>query len=172
MYGKRCGPSGVQNLSKKRYVVVVFILGLALLGVLSVRSHDLRWLGGSAGESNHLMLDQSMFAVPMAPKPSGTNVSVIGVLGTYTIAPVCKLSNPPCAIRDTRVYYVTVNSRNYRLIFQNGTSIPEPFLGSLAVITGIYVTPSQFQADQYTPLLYFYGDIYVRVIAYIHTLPH
>lgn len=102
--------------------------------------------------------------------PAGMNVSVIGTLKNYKVAPACSLSNPPCAIFDTVLYYVVVNGRNYRLIFSNGTqSIPNT--GSYVVVTGLYITPSTYAASQFTPYLQFYGDIVVTTISYFQDFP-
>jgi len=110
-------------------------------------------------------------SVLMYPNPDTGNITVLGTIGTYTLAPACSLSSPPCAITQTTIYYVTVNGRNYRLLFQNRTSVPDLLLGSSAVVTGSYVTPSTFKANEWTPVLYFYGDIYVKLITYYHILP-
>ena len=105
-------------------------------------------------------------------KPIGVNVTVLGVMKTSVVAPVCSLSNPPCAISPTSIYYVVVNGRNYRLIFPNSTSVPPKVAGSNVVITGFYVTPSTFNGDQWTPTISFYGDIYVQKVSFFLQLPH
>jgi hypothetical protein len=105
------------------------------------------------------------------PKPSGVNVTVLGVMKASIIAPTCSLSNPPCAISPTSIYYIVVNGRNYRLIFPNSTSVPGNVVGSNAVITGLYITPSTFNVDEWTPSISFYGDIYVQKMTFFLQLP-
>lgn len=169
---------GVSTLKNEKYVIVAITVALTFLVVLSVQSYGSGWPGLTPRDSKSPMLDQStsmkpsvMPAISTASKPSGTNVTVIGTVGTYTVAPTCRLSNPPCAIANTLIYYVNVNGRSYRLLFTNRTSVPEPLIGSNVVVTGLFVAPSAFRADQWTPLLYFFGDIHVQVITYFHTLP-
>jgi hypothetical protein len=105
-------------------------------------------------------------------RPSGVNVTILGVMKASVVAPTCSLSNPPCAISPTSIYYVVVNGRNYRLIFPNSTSVPGSVMGSNVVITGLYITPSTFNVDEWTPSLSFYGDIYVQKVTYFLQLPH
>lgn len=172
-YRKPHEPGVVAVLKNGKYVAVGVILALTLLIVLFVQSYESLSLYGA---SKNPVLDQSSVNPSPAPvistaKPSGVNVSVIGKLGTITVAPACSLSYPPCAITNSVVYYMIVNGRNYRLIFTNTTKVPEPLVGSYVVVTGLFVTPSAYRADQYTPLLHFFGDIHVQVITYFHTLP-
>jgi hypothetical protein len=101
----------------------------------------------------------------------GINVTVLGVLQIASVAPTCSVANPPCALQATLIYYVVVNGRNYRLVLSDGTSIPDNVSGWNAVVTGSYVTPSKFEAGQWTPPLYFFGDIHVHKITYYQTLP-
>lgn len=160
-------------MKNEKYVAAGFILMLTLLVILSVQSFNALSLYETSGNP---ILRQSLMSPSPAPafssvRPSGVNVSLIGKLGIITIAPVCSLSNPPCAITNSVLYYMVVNGRNYRLIFTNTTNVPEPLVGSYVVITGLFVTPSLYRADQYTPLLHFFGDIHVQVLTYFHTLP-
>jgi hypothetical protein len=99
------------------------------------------------------------------PNPISPNVTVSGVITSSTISPACSLSSPPCAISDSPLYYITANGWNYRLIFPNSTKIP--LNHSHIFVTGVYVTPSTYQASQWTPHMYFRGDIYVTNYYYI-----
>jgi hypothetical protein len=54
------------------------------------------------------------------------------------------------------------------LILSDKVRIPSSVTGSSVVVSGLFVTPSAFQADQWVPPLFFFGDIYVRVIWYYH----
>lgn len=105
------------------------------------------------------------------PNPHGYNVTVLGVMKSSQVAPACALSNPPCAISPTSIYYVVVNGRNYRLLFANDTFIPANVTGTNVVVTGAYVTPSTFNASQWTPAISFYGDIYVYKVTFFLKLP-
>jgi len=158
--------------------MVGIVVSLALSVVILFQLPDFGLSGSLQRVSQSPVLDQSksveadaLSTISPLAKSLGVNVTVIGTVGTYTLAPACSLTTPPCAITETVVYYVTVNGRNYRLLFQNRTSVPDPLLGSYAVVTGLYVTPSLFRANDWTPVLSFYGDIYVQVITYFHTLP-
>jgi hypothetical protein len=63
------------------------------------------------------------------------------------------------------LYYITVNGVNYRLIFP--VSMKLPINGLRIMVTGTYVTPSTYQSSQWTPELYFGGDIYVISYSYV-----
>lgn len=104
---------------------------------------------------------------PPPLKNSGVNVTLVGVIGWSTVAPACSISNPPCTIVDTPIYYVIINGMNYRLILSNSTAPPE-VLGYRVIVTGLFVTPSAFDTSQWTPSIVFNGDIYVQSITYFH----
>jgi len=99
------------------------------------------------------------------PNPINKNVTIAGTMTSSVIAPVCSLASPPCAIANSPLYYITVNGWNYRLIFSNSTTLP--INHSQIMVTGVYVTPSTFQASQWTPQMYFKGDIYVITYSYV-----
>jgi hypothetical protein len=160
-------------MRRERYVIVaIVIIALTIVTVPYYHAFDFR-------SSTAVSQNQPALSPPMVPNPSyglgaklpGVNVTVLGVMKASVVAPTCSLSNPPCAILDTSIYYVVVNGRNYRLIFQNSTSIPVNVTGSNVVITGLYVTPSTFNADQWTPAISFYGDIYVQKVNFFLILP-
>jgi hypothetical protein len=137
--------------------LAAIIIGLAFFAIPSIQSH------------NPQVVTRSVSPKEFSPQV-GVNVTVLGVIKAANLAPACSLSNPPCTIPETAVYYVVVNTRNYRLIFSN-TSEPPDVLGFHVIITGLYITPSTFQAYQWTPSLFFYGDIYVQKIVYFLRLP-
>jgi len=99
------------------------------------------------------------------PNPLDKNITIAGTMTSSVIAPVCSLASPPCAIANSPLYYITVNGWNYRLIFSNSTTLP--INHSQIMVTGVYVTPSTFQASQWTPQMYFKGDIYVITYSYV-----
>jgi hypothetical protein len=99
-------------------------------------------------------------------QPRYQNVSVIGTLKVLKLAPACSLAVTPCSTPATQIFYVVVNGRNYRLIQPSSMNIPESLTGSSVVVSGLYVTPTTFQANQWVPPLFFFGDIYVRTIWY------
>ena len=80
------------------------------------------------------------------------------------VTPTCALSTPPCAIANSPLYYITVNGWNYRLIFSNSTKLP--LNHAHIMVTGIFVTPSTYQATQWMPEMSFRGDIYVTAYSY------
>jgi hypothetical protein len=99
------------------------------------------------------------------PNPANGNVTVAGTMTSSIVSPVCALSTPPCAIANSPLYYITVNGWNYRLIFSNSTKIP--LNHAMITVTGVYVTPSTYQASQWTPQITFHGDIYVITYSYV-----
>jgi hypothetical protein len=102
------------------------------------------------------------------PNPISPNVTVVGVMTSAVVAPACSLSNPPCAIVDSSLYYVTVNGWNYRLIFPHSMKVPMNHAHIL--VSGVFVTPSGYEVNQWTPQMYFLGDIYV--VAYYYVSPY
>jgi hypothetical protein len=103
---------------------------------------------------------------PYTGIPIHENVTVLGTLEVLTLAPTCGLAVNPCSSPETQIFYVVVNGRNYRLILSD--PIPAILAGSSVVVAGLFVTPSTFQADQWIPQLFFFGDIYVQGIWYYH----
>jgi hypothetical protein len=63
------------------------------------------------------------------------------------------------------LYYITVNGVNYRLIFP--ASMKLPIAGAQILVTGVYVTPSTYQASQWASQVSFRGDIYVIKYSYV-----
>jgi len=109
------------------------------------------------------------FAPPSAdqinyPNPINKNVTVVGTMTSSIVTPTCALSTPPCAIANSPLYYITVNGWNYRLIFSNSTKLP--LNHAHIMVTGIFVTPSTYQATQWMPEMSFRGDIYVTAYSY------
>jgi len=102
------------------------------------------------------------------PNPINPNVTLTGVLTLTMVSPTCALNNPPCAMSAGSLYYITVNGVNYRLIFPSSMKLPVK--GLRIMVTGIYVTPSTYQANEWTPQLSFTGDIYV--ISYFYVSPY
>ena len=105
---------------------------------------------------------------PNYPNPVNPNVTFTGVLTSTVVSPTCALNNPPCAMSAGSLYYITVNGANYRLIFP--ASMKLPIKGLHIMVVGTYVTPSTYQATQWTPQLSFRGDIYV--ISYTYVFPY
>ncbi len=99
------------------------------------------------------------------PNPLNPNVTLVGTMTSLSVAPVCSLSNPPCAISNHPLYYITVNGVDYRLVFPNSTKLPQN--NARISVTGVFVTPSTYQASQWTPQMYFRGDIYVTSYTYV-----
>ena len=174
-------------MSKRKYWSVVLILLAILVAIPSVRSYELPNATATSKESTRAAIEldtpdsgftlkmSSSDCVPGKCQPQGDapkNVTVLGVLVFSSISPSCSLSTPPCAIDNSWIYYVIVNGRNYHLIFSNTTSVPQNVNGWNVIVTGSYITPSTFNAHNWTPDLNFQGDIYVHRISYYRTLPH
>ena len=151
-------PGGSQ-LHKSRLVLgVLMLVGITIAAV--------SYYGLSSAISRQTMSSPAFGpGVQQYPNPNYTNVTVIGEMRVSSISPTCSLSNPPCAIAGSTVYYIIVWGSFYRLIFPNSTVLPAS--GSHIVVTGTYVVPSTFKADEWTPSLEFRGDIYVRAFSYV-----
>ena len=105
------------------------------------------------------------FSPPIYSNDTNQTLTLTGPITTTAVSPMCALySNPPCAMSIGTLYYITISGVNYRLIFP--TSMKPPTNGLRIVVTGTYVTPSTYQSNQYTPALYFRGDIYVTSYSY------
>ena len=160
-------------MTRERYVIVaIVIIALAIFAIPYYHAINLQSSIVSGQNQPALSPSESNPSLsPPVKTPGPINVTVIGVLKNSILAPTCSLYNPPCAMPDTSIYYIVVNGRNYRLLFQNSTLIPSNVTGSNAVVTGLYVTPSTYKADQWTPIMSFYGDIYVQKVTYFLILP-
>jgi len=154
-------------MTKERFVAAaIVIIALSIVAIPYYNAYELRNRNPPVASPSFNPNDSSF-----PPNPYGYNVTVLGVMKASQIDPACALSNPPCAISPTSIYYVVVNGRNYRLIFSNETSIPANVTGTNVVVTGEYVTPSSYNAAQWTPSITFYGDIYVYKVTFFLKLP-
>jgi hypothetical protein len=99
------------------------------------------------------------------PNPISPNITVTGVMTAVVISPACSLSTPPCAVVNTPLYYVNVNGWNYRLVFPQ--SMKAPMNRARILVTGVFVTPSDYVENQWTPQISFRGDIYVVSYSYV-----
>jgi len=154
-------------MTKERFVAAaIVIIALSIVAIPYYNAYELRNRNPPVASPSFNPNDSSF-----PPNPYGYNVTVLGVMKASQIDPACALSNPPCAISPTSIYYVEVNGRNYRLIFSNETSIPANVTGTNVVVTGEYVTPSSYNAAQWTPSITFYGDIYVYKVTFFLKLP-
>lgn len=126
-------------------------------------------LQASSGHSNTKPLTLSFAPGPndqiSYPNPINKNVTVAGTMTSAIVSPTCSLATPPCAIADSPLYYITVNGWNYRLIFSNSTKLPLNHANIM--VTGVFVTPSTYQASNWMPEIYFRGDIYVITYSYV-----
>ena len=114
----------------------------------------------------HILAAPPYYGVGAGIEPIHENVTTRGTLKVLTLTPTCSLTINPCSYPDTQIFYVVVNGRNYRLILPDTVQIPASLAGSSVGVTGLFVTPSTFQANQWIPRLFFTGDIYVQVIWY------
>lgn len=146
----------------------IALLAVAFLVMATVYSYNLVAPSKSAVSPQVMSAPPPTVGVGGGLQPSYQNVSVIGTLKVLTLAPTCSLVVNPCSTPETQIFYVVVNGRNYRLIPSKTVHIPASLAGSNVVVSGLYVTPSTFQADQWVPPLFFFGDINVRVIWYFN----
>lgn len=156
---------------REKYLVAAFvIIAFTIVAFPYYQAYNLHSSTIAQGPATTPSMEASP-SFSTRPKAPGVNVTVLGVMKASVVAPTCSLSNPPCAISPTSIYYVVVNGRNYRLIFPNSTSVPANVTGSNTVITGLYITPSTFNVDEWTPSISFYGDIYVQKVTFFLQLP-
>ncbi len=149
-------------MSRAKYtLVVVSIITLAVAALAYSQVYQ-----ADSGQ-RQLVSSPSFGPRPPGLNPTGVNVTVMGILRGSSVVPSCSLSNPPCAEVNTPIYYVVINGWNYRLIFPNSTEPPD-VMGQRVLVTGLFLTPSSYDTAQWTPSLYFYGDIYVQTIIYLH----
>jgi len=112
----------------------------------------------------HILAAPPYYGVGAGIEPIHENVTVRGTLKVLTLAPACRLAGNPCSFPDTQVFFIVVNGRNYRLVLSDTVQIPASLAGANIGVTGLFVTPSTFQTNQWVPGLFFAGDIYVQVI--------
>jgi hypothetical protein len=139
----------------------IFLAAIAITLVLIVsQAHTIY--------SNRTSLSTHAFAPQPSsiiyPNPISPNVTVGGIMTSTTIAPTCSLASPPCAFSDSPLYFLVVNGWYYRLIFPNSTR--PPVNHSHIIVTGVFVTPSTYQENLWTPTMNFAGDIYVMTYSY------
>jgi len=164
-------------MTRERYAIaaaaiVVVIMTIAFVAIPYYNAYELSTPPVIQNSpSSNAPLSQPTDSNAFPPPPEAHNVTVLGVLKTSQMNPACALNSPPCAISPASIYYVVVNGRNYRLIFADNIVIPNNVSGSNVIITGAYITPSTFNAGQWTPSLNFYGDIYVYKVTFFYTLP-
>lgn len=150
----------MKSMAHARSIIV--LVAVAFLIVASVYTYNY------VGSKNSKLIDHALSSASIGIQPVGENVTVIGTLKVLTLAPSCSLLATPCTNPETQILYIVVNGRNYRLILSPIADLPEVLSGSHVVVSGLFVTPSAFQVDQWTPSLRFFGDIYVQVIWYAH----
>jgi len=146
---------------KKYALTAALVIGLVTVAILACSIHS------AANTPLATAFAPSPYQSINYPNPINKNVTIVGTMTSSVVSPTCALAEPPCAIANSPLYYVTVNGWNYRLIFPNSTKLPLPLNHSQISVTGIYVTPSTYQANQWSPQMYFRGDIYVTSYTYV-----
>ena len=137
------------------------ILGTVLVGAIVVVVFQAYLLSSLVSS----LASSPSFSPPIYSNATNQTLTLSGPITATVVSPMCALySNPPCALSIGTLYYITIDGVNYRLIFP--ASIKPPTNGLGIIVTGNYVTPSTYQSNQYTPALYFRGDIYVVSYSY------
>jgi hypothetical protein len=154
-------------MKRTRYIlaailVIAFIAAASAVAIYSSNSVAKQTLSSPAFGPG---LESS---VPNYPNPIHQNVTLTGVMTSSVVSPACALANPPCAIAASSLYYITVNGRDYRLIFSNSTQLPMNH--ARISVTGVFVTPSSYKSNLWDPEMTFQGDIYV--ISYYYLSPY
>lgn len=150
--------------TRKHVKSAISLVAVAFLIMAAVYSYNSVVPNNSMAKPHILAAPPPSVGVGGGIQPIHQNVTVLGTLKVLTLAPTCSLAVNPCSSPATQIFYVVVNGRNYRLILSERVQIPASLAGSSVVISGLFVTPSTFQADQWVPPLFFFGDIYVRTI--------
>jgi hypothetical protein len=153
-------------INRRHAKYAVAIMAVAFVVMAAAYSYNLATPKQAAARPEVVGALPPSIGVGGGVQPRYQNVSVIGTLKVLRLAPACSLQIKPCSTPASQIFYVVVNGRNYRLIPPFSMNIPESLTGSSVVVSGLYVTPSTFQADQWVPPLFFFGDIYVRTIWY------
>jgi len=148
-------------LHRKKLGLGLFLLAAITMVCLSYSA--LSYIAAQKEALPYTVLDQ---VAQTYPNPGHTNVTLIGSMTGLTINPTCGYLNPPCAIAAAPLYYIEVYGTNdkIRLIFPNATVIPVN--GAHLIVTGMYVTPSTYKPNQWSPAMTFQGDLYVRSYSY------
>ena len=100
---------------------------------------------------------------------TGLNATVVGTVHEISLAPVCSMSNPPCAVPNSVIFYLTTNGHTYRLLFVNGEPVSAltPYVGRQVVANGLVVVPSLASSQWALPApLTFDGDFYIRSVLF------
>ena len=152
--------------NRKHVKSAISLVAVAFLVMAAVYSYNSVVPNNSMAKPHILAAPPPSVGVGGGIQPIHENVTVLGTLKVLTLAPTCSLAVNPCSNPETQIFYVVVNGRNYRMILSDKVRVPASLAGSSVVVSGLFVTPSAFQADQWVPPLFFFGDIYVRVIWY------
>ena len=152
--------------NRKHLKSAISLVAVAFLVMAAVYSYNSLVPNNSMVKPHILAAPPPSVGVGGGIQPIHENVTVLGTLRVLTLAPTCSLAVNPCSSPESQIFYVVVYGRNYRLILSDKMQIAASLAGSRVVVSGLFVTPSAFQGDQWVPSLFFYGDIYVRVISY------
>ena len=152
--------------NRKHLKSAIALVAVAFLVMATVYSYNSVVPNNSMVKPHILASPPPSVGVGGGIQPIHENVTVLGTLKVLTLEPACSLAVIPCSNPETQIFYVVVNGRNYRLILSYKVQITASLAGSSVVVSGVFVTPSTFQAGQWVPPLFFFGDIYVRTIWY------
>jgi hypothetical protein len=163
-------------VSKGKFIVTAFLLSAVVMvlfasvyqpSVQGVQFNSNLVLGGS-GMPGTKSPSSIQFAATYTAM-TGLNATVVGTVHEIALAPVCSMSNPPCAIPNSVIFYLTTNGHTYRLLFVNGDPVTAltPYVGRQVVANGLVVVPSLVSSQWALPApLSFNGDFYIRSILF------
>ena len=164
-------------MGKGKFIVTAFLLS-AVVMVLFASAYQTSVQGvPEQGNSNLVLggggmpgtkLPTMQFAATYTAM-TGLNATVVGTVHEISLAPVCSMSNPPCAVPNSVIFYLTTNGHTYRLLFVNGNPISAltPYVGRQVVANGLVVVPSLIASQWALPApLSFDGDFYIRSVLF------
>lgn len=167
-------------MGKGKIIVSIFLL-VAVLLVVFASAHQAQTQGPNgpsvalAGVIPNAPSISTSVSMPYAAQTTftqmtGLNATVVGTVHMVSLAPACSQSNPPCALPNSVIFYLTTNGHTYRLLFVNGSPVTSlsTYNGREVTVNGLVVIPSSISTSEWAlpPPLYFDGDIYVRSIVY------
>ena len=163
-------------MGKGKFIVTAFLL-TAVVMVLFASTYQTSVQGVPEQFNSNLLLGggglagtkpATQFAVTYTGM-TGLNATVVGTVHEISLAPVCSMSNPPCAVPNSVIFYLTTNGHTYRLLFVNGDPVTAltPYVGRQVVANGLVVVPSLVSSQWALPApLSFNGDFYIRSILF------
>lgn len=107
---------------------------------------------------------------PTATYQGYFSVNYVGIYHYIQAMPVCRTAFPGCLASSKAVFYMNAKNGTIQLIFYCGSKVKYycdspsqlPFSdGTCLHVKGTLLQPSKWPSDQFSPSIYFSGDLYV-----------